>query len=270
MWDADRRRRTAECLSDLALDQLLLGEGPEAVAAAARAHLLGCAACTEAHAARQEDRDRFAQESDLAALARDALARAAAAPPPPSRWRWLAGSAAVGAAALGLTIALLVPGGLVSPSGGRAKGGFAITMFVKHAETPAHGSLHLGEPLHPGDQVRFRLSSDVRGYVAVLAADAAGKVSVYHPTGRQAAALEAGADEPLPNAVALDSTLGREVIIALRCERPVDVETLVSALDRTMRGARPLSDPAATLPPLGVPCVEARYEIAKRTGGPAR
>ncbi len=225
----DRRRAEGDdCLSDLALDRLAIGELEEPDRARAAAHLGGCTRCRAAEAALTADRQIFAAEADVPHLAADAIARARAAPGPARRawWRLLAPLALVGGAAVALVAA---PRGLPevsSAAGVRAKGALALSALVVHAERgTAAASLHEGEPLHPGDRVQLRLSSpaDGAGYVVVVGVEASGRTSVYFPAGATAAALPAGRDVPLPHAIELDDTLGREQIVALRCPRPIAV-----------------------------------------------
>jgi hypothetical protein len=312
MWQSSRRRQAERsgvegCLSDLTLDRLTLNECSPQEREQAQAHLAGCRACTEALAAIAADHGRFPQEADIPALALDALARAqaGAAGGVRARWlRWLAPAMGLGLAAAGLLL-------WTRPAGDdlRAKGGFAVELFVKHAETPGDGKLHTGEALHPGDRVRLRLSGAAesaaakrevtpgdeaagggakreavpsgeaagggarRGaapaggaqpsFVAVLAVDTTGRVSVYHPASGTTATPADPAGTPLPGAVELDGTLGTEVILAFSCPSPVAIETLTSAVQQATDRARVAGDPAAAVGPMQTPCAVARYRIEK-------
>jgi hypothetical protein len=291
-WQAGRRR-SAEgaageggepapgCLSDLALDRLTLSEGTPQERAEAQAHLQGCRACADAFAWLGDDRRRFAAEADVPALARDALARAglAAAPARARPGRWLAPVLGLAAAGAGFLLWARGDGGGAGDVL-RAKGGFAIELYVQHAETPGDGKLHVGELLHPADRVRLRLSGDGlapkqattpvgRAHVAVLALDTTGRVSVYHPSAGTTATPVEGERGPLPGAIELDGTLGPEVIVAFSCPGPVAVDSLVAAVQKATDRARVSVDPAEALGPLEGPCVAARYRIAKAPpGGP--
>jgi hypothetical protein len=278
-WQSGRRRReTGEdgCLSNLALDRLAQGECSASEQEQARAHLNGCPGCAGAAAALADDRARFADEADVPALVRDAVARAQRSPAQPRWSRWLAPVFGVGLAAAGF---LLLARNTDPGSDLRAKGGFSVELYVKHAEGPVQGRLHAGEPLHPGDHVRVRLlNAPASSFVAVLAVDTRAAVSVYYPLQANAAALGDGANEPLPSAVELDGTLGGELLLAFSCPQALPVASLVAAVQQAVSAADPAllkTDPAAALaaqpvqPVMDTPCAIARYKIEKlpRAGG---
>jgi hypothetical protein len=269
MWDRGRRCGPESCLSDLALDRLALPECTPEERERAQAHLATCRACAGAAAALTEDRNRFLAEADLPALARDAIARAQHARRP---WlqRWLAPALGLGLAAAGLMF--WVRGdraGLVAGGAGdqlRPKGSFAVELYVQHVERAGDGRLHLGEPLHPGDRVRLRLTGGA-AYAAVLAVDTTGLVSLYHPAGgAQAAAAEPG-DLPVRGAIELDDTLGPEVLLAFSCAQPVPVAALVAAVQQATDRAGVASDPADAVGAVKVPCDISRYRIVKVASG---
>jgi hypothetical protein len=270
MWDRGRRCGPESCLSDLALDRLGLPECTAEERERAQAHLATCRACAQAAAALDGDRNRFLTEADVPALARDALARAERAPDRGAWQRWLAPVLGLGLAAAGLMF-WLRPGDRAGlPAGGdglSAKGSFAVELYVKHAERGGEGRLHLGETLHPGDHVRLRLTGGA-AYAAVLAVDTTGRVSVYHPAGgAQAAAAEPG-ELPVRGAIELDETLGTEVLLAFSCAQPVDVATLVAAVQQATDRARVAHDPADAVGSMKVPCDISRYRIQKGTSPP--
>lgn len=258
LLDAGRRRRGPECVSDLSLDRLALGELGASEAAAVNGHLASCADCAAAGARLGEDRTLFARESNVANLAADALMRAERRP---SRrgWRWLlapAGLLAAGAAAL---VMFVRPESAV-----RTKGEFSLSPYVLHAERDLAGTLHLGEPLHPGDRIQFRYNGARAGHLAIVSVDATGEVSTYYPPGDLAAPVEAGQDMPLVSAVELDGTLGAEVIVGVRCERPTAVAEIAAAARKAAAAARARGASPTDLGPLGLPCAETRHQIAKQ------
>jgi hypothetical protein len=266
-WEHHRRRRGPECLSDRALDGVLTGEIRDAALATARAHLGSCTACAGALHALTEDRERFLAESNLGALAADALARAAASPVRPW-WRRLAPVLTVtAAAAAAIVIVPRLSDRAASTSDGdlRAKGATATTlglaMFVKHTERVAASEVepHRGEPLHPGDQIRLALDNDRAGNVTVLAVDATGRISVY----QAAVPLAAGRAQALPQAIELDGTLGDEVIVAARCPEDVTTQAVVAAAGRALNKQTVKQDPVGSLGTLDLPCAEVRYTIQK-------
>jgi hypothetical protein len=272
-WENNRRRRGPDCLSDRALDGVLAGEIRDAPLASARTHLAGCPACAGAFQALTEDRQRFLADSNPAALAADALARAAAMPAR-SWWRRLAPAFTVTAAAA-VTIILAVPPlqeqndlrEQLRSDDLRAKGAIGappalgLAMHVKHTEQADNPQVepHWGEVLHPGDQIRLTVDNDRPGKVTVLAVDAAGQISVYQPAIRVAV----GRAQPLPQAIELDGTLGDEVIVAVRCPDNITTQAVVAAAERALNRAMVKQDPVGALGTLSVPCAEVRYAIQK-------
>jgi hypothetical protein len=93
--------------------------------------------------------------------------------------------------------------------------------------------------------------------------DESGTVSVYYPAGSNAAAVSAGREVELPSAVELDGTLGRETVVAVRCDRPVAVADVVRAAENAAKDARARGASPADLGPLGLPCDESRHPIGK-------
>lgn len=258
-----RRRRESGCLSDLALDRLTVGEASVEETARAQAHLSTCDVCSEAQSRLALARESFLADANLGALASDALARASQTRVASPWWRRLVPAVGVCVAAAG-GFALWAHG---THDDRRTKGSLSMAVYVKHLEHPeAGGVLHLGEPLHPGDRLRLEIDSDKPGQVAVLAVDTSGQVSVYYPAGPRTTALAAHTREPLPNAVELDDRLGGEVIVALRCAEPLDIEAAVAATRRAVDPARVAADPSSALGKLGLPCAETRYAITKVPG----
>lgn len=212
-----------EHLSDLFLDELLVGERRDP---AALAHLATCGEC-------RARRDEIAADR----------AQFLAAPPPlptprptptPARTRWLAGAGVAAAAAAVLVVfPLLAPDDRRDASRineTRTKGGGGrLEVIVEHRG--AQRVAVPGEALHPGDTLLFEISTPRPTHLAVLGRDARGLVSTYFPAGPTAAAIAAGADQALPLATVLDDSLGAELLFAAFCERPVAVAELRGALE---------------------------------------
>ena len=259
--DAGRRQRSAECVSNLALDRYLLDELAPHERDRLTAHLGTCHTCSEVHASLAADRERFDSDAPVASLAADALARWTQRP---------RGGLGVWVRRLALPVLALGVGaaGLVlwTPAN-RTKGGFSLSPYVLHPERASTGSLHSGEPLHPGDRLQFRYNGPRGGYLAVVAVDERGAISVYYPAGPTAAAVDAGREVELRSAVELDGTLGREVVLGVRCDQPVAVSDVVRAAQNAVEAARAKGMSPPDLGPLGLPCDEMRHRIAK-TGRP--
>jgi Domain of unknown function (DUF4384) len=248
---------TSPCLSEFALDKLMAGELGAEAAAAAREHLAGCTDCTARLAELAADRDAYraalpaaparafaaarppevpdATDRPDAGLATGVEAARPAERPRPARVRraWIA---TTGVAAAAACLVLLWRGHAVDPGGQpggepstRRKGGPALGFYVSRDGQVVAGSS--GAELRPGDLVRLAVTTERPAYLVVGSIDAAGQVTIYHPTnGARAAAIEAGTDRLLPGAVALDDTLGPESVVAFFCAEPVPVADVRAAL----------------------------------------
>jgi hypothetical protein len=116
------------------------------------------------------------------------------------------------------------------------------------AETRVKGAAHLGFHLkrgqkvlvgedemvvHPGDQLRFTVTSVQPTHIAVLSRDGTGTVSEYYPGNGQSRAFDAVRTRSLETSIELDSALGRETLFGVFCEQPFAVEPLRQALTKT-------------------------------------
>jgi hypothetical protein len=258
--DAGRRRRSPACASDLVLDRLALGELDASERPALEAHLAGCADCAAASARLTDERTAFARDAAIANLATEALARSRKKEDADWGVLWKRFFLPLGVVATMAAISIFTG----VRSGTRTKGEFSLSPYVLHPESRAEGALHLGEPLHPGDRLQFRYNGTKAGHLTIVAIDEAGKVSLYYPPGPTSAPVGAGHDVPLSTSVELDGTLGREVIVGVRCDVPVAVESVVEAARRAVESAKARGAAATALGSLGLPCAETRHQIAKQ------
>jgi hypothetical protein len=213
------RSRSETCVSDLLLDELLVGELTLSEERAAHAHLDACGVCSRRLQVLQEGRD------PLPALP-SRRAR---------RWPSAARVALGGAVAAALAFFVVhVPGATISST--RTKGGPRLGYFVKHgADTHPGGA---GEPVRAGDTLIFAATSPTPAFVAVFSHEGPGKASVYFPSGSRAEEVAAGRDVLLPLATVLDDTIGTEQLYGLFCSSAQPIEPLRSALAST--GALPV------------------------------
>jgi len=251
------RRRSTECLSDLALDAFMLGELDRSSTEKAHAHLASCVACDQAFALRRSETAAFEARPQFSA--RLAALTTARPSPAPSFWQtlwprrlgWVTGLAA---AATALIVAL------PAQQENRVKGGFSLSTFVQKRGATT-GTLWMQEPVSPGDKIQFQVTSDAPGYLAVLSVDAANTVSLYYPPGPIAVPIKAGSNQPLQTAVALDEVLGEETVIALRCATAEKTADLAELAQRAVATASKAGH--KTLAPLGTGCVEHRLTLTK-------
>jgi hypothetical protein len=207
-------------------DALALGALSDNDAAAVRAHLDACAACRAEADADAAERDRFV---------RDVLPRSVPhARRAPMRWPWLAGIAALAAAAIVIFVA--VPRDRDDAPELAMKGTVAWQVVAKRgARTFA---LHDGAVLAAGDQVRFVITTDRARAVTIVAIDGNGAASVYFPyDGRRSAEVPVGRTE-LPDSIVLDNSPGPERWFAIFTDEPIDTAPLLARLrDLGARGA---------------------------------
>jgi hypothetical protein len=196
------------CISDLHLDELLAGELAGDTAAAVTDHMSGCERCRDRERVLSADRAQF---------------RAAA--PRLRRGRpWIAVAGTMVAAAAAAVFVLRAP---VDTT--RTKGGARLGFVVARGDTMVMGGA--GERVHPGDTLSYLVSAPQPSYVAVLSRDPAGRITAYFPAGDRAQWVPAGREVQLPIATQMDGSLGRERLVGVFCDRPVEVEQLSAALD---------------------------------------
>jgi hypothetical protein len=201
------------CISGLKLDRHLLGELPEEEEEEVRAHLAGCARCSEMI--------ENMRPGPLPPL------RVVQLPVRPRR-TWLRRAVAAGAGLAAAASLLLV---LRPAPGERSKGpGFSLSMYVQHGADVRRAAP--GEAVAAGDAVRFAVNAPVATYLAVLSVDARGRASVYFPLGPRAELVAAGADTALPLATRLDDSAGEERIVGLFCPSAVELEPVRATLER--------------------------------------
>jgi hypothetical protein len=240
-------RRPAACISDLALDRWLAGEGSAPERGAWQTHADGCEPC----ARRREQRLAFNQHylesaRDLElAVARRGVARvegvgtAAAGGREARRFRarrsvgWLGGGALAAAASLALWLS---SGAGEGEWATRGKGSARIDFFVKSGATVRPGAP--GEVVHAGDALRFVVPRAESRYLVILGRDSRGLSSVYFPAGPEgervpAAAEPIGSGLALPSSVLLDDAPGSERLYAVFCSEPPSVAELARALEKS-------------------------------------
>jgi hypothetical protein len=197
------RLRPETCLSDLILDRLSVGEleGTDHAARAA-GHLEACAPC----------RDRL-QLFKANVVGFKSVT--------PLRRRWLPPS--VGLAAAAYLGGIVVAGTLLQKDTGvRTKGGLAMQIVAKRQDSGRVEALFEEARLSPGDAIRFKVSTEHAGYLAIVGLDSAQSVSVYYPEKDDEARIEPREQALLDGSIVLDTTLGPERIVALLCARPLE------------------------------------------------
>jgi hypothetical protein len=219
-----------EHLSDLRLDRLVTDELQGEELAAARAHLEACGDCRAREKELRDDRAAF-ERSHLADDARvprfDGEQSNVVSLAAYRRGRVTQALALVGTVAAAVLVLVVLPGEDDVTPPARTKGSASLSFFVKDAAGVRPGAS--GETVHPGDQLRFVITSKQAGYAAVLSLDGAGTISVYVADGDQLLAVPAG-KHSVPRATELDDVLGPERLYGFLCSAESRVEDLRAAV----------------------------------------
>jgi len=227
------------------LDLLLAADLDDTEKSALREHLSACSACSARFAELGAFRDEVAATlpkfSELVARSprRPHAAR--------SRGGWI-GAALAAAASVAIWVGQ-APSERLPTEQTRAKGSAHLGFYVKRSGQVFQGGP--GELLRPGDAIEFSYEAPAHGYLAVLSRDGAGHASIYFPTGSRAQALAPG-PHLLAQSTTLDAVLGRELLYALWCEAPVELEPIRSVLESSRE------------PPLAPGCRVETLEVEKR------
>ena len=242
MTDILDRQRPETCLSDLALDLLVMREPDRGGRAAA--HVKTCAACS-------------ARLAELESLSRPFMNDIAARQPRRSaRRNWVWGGLGLTLASAAAVVLWLAP----SRSSVRLKGGLQLDVVAKHGQSV--DTILPGSELAPGDAIRFRLTLPRAAYVGIVGLDAAGQVTAYAPTAGAMRRLEAGAAQLVDGSITLDDTAGAERVVALACERSLDMTAVVDAGKRALAQAG--GDPRQASGNLGFDCAYTSTWYQKR------
>ncbi len=205
-------------------------------------HVRACASCQARVAALREERARFLQARPARAFAARIEERARRVP----WWRrpvWAFG-ALPAAVAVALVLLVVLPRAV--PRGGetggelpiRLKGAPAVRLevLVSREGQPAV-ALPEGEPLLPGDTLRFRVTAPERGHVFIANQDGAGRFTRYFPArGSRGVPLEPGV-HLLPGGVVLDDWRGEERVTLLFSPEPLEERDVEAALRRAFEKA---------------------------------
>ena len=219
------RQRSADCPSDLRLDQWLAGELAQVERAALEAHAAGCEPCRRRRSLLLDAQRSFASTAPVFATLSQR--------PPHWRKSWRIVAPALAAAAA-LLLALGRPWQhwlQQDGHGTRAKGSVAqLRWVVRRGQRVVAG--RPDQSLRAGDALRFSVSAREPVYAAVLGRDAAGHVNVYYPEAAELARVDAGNDQPLPLAIELDATPGDEQLHSVFCRGPASLAQVKAAIER--------------------------------------
>lgn len=241
------RNRSADCPSDLRLDQWLAGELTRIERDALDVHVAGCEACRRRRSDLIEAQRSFVSSAPgFAVLAQGAAKRRGS-------WRALVPALAAAAA---LLLALGQPWQYWlerDPPRTRTKGSLArLSWVVRRGDRVFAG--RPDQPLRAGDALRFSIHALEPVYAGVFGRDAAGRVSAYYPETAELALVPGGSDQPLPVALELDASPGDEQLHGVFCRHPASIAQVQRAIER--------SADAPALPP---DCSHERATLHKET-----
>ena len=201
-------------VSPFRLDLMQLGTLPEPERAGVEQHLQSCASCRGLAEAARASREQFA---------RHVLPRGLPQLRRKRNWiPWLALTSAMAFAALLLFVR-------PRPPDIGIKGAPSFAAFVRRSGLVT--SVHDGDHLRAGDEVRFVVVSEELPFVLVCSVDGAGKANVYFPfAGGESGAIELRTRVELPGSIVLDDAPGPERVFALFSARPLATAAVSDAL----------------------------------------
>jgi hypothetical protein len=221
-----RRELPEGCISDLEFDEWRANELDSASVNRLTRHLTDCGQCRARHADLEAQVEDFLQRFPELELA--AGRRSPGAPPGGAKiaswkrgWAIASGLGGLAAAALAFLYLWPVPTGS-DEIGTRIKGGVRLGFFVKRDAEVMPG--YDGHIVHPGDQLRFTLSTLEPGHAAIFSLDGAGVASIYYPAAPRSRQLGTVRDWALDQSIELDASLGRERVWAVLCDAPFELE----------------------------------------------
>ncbi len=223
--------QSESCPSDLALDQLELGELATSETRGVRNQIAACTGCQERMARVQAGLKAFPTLDTAALVARIHQGSAEVRLDEPlGLWNRLltllrtpSGIGTTAAIATALIFMVIQPPSVTSehPAGEeidtvRLKGGESWIVYREH--DGSIDTLSPDSPVHPGDRLRFELRGFADGHIVVFGAEASGKPYPIYPMRLGSSAPhQSSRTGPLPGAVALDSSLGHEWLYLVHC-----------------------------------------------------
>jgi hypothetical protein len=226
-------------LSAIDLDRALSEGASEEARAKVQRHVAVCARCRADHETTRQSYEIFRDDvlPRTAPALREQAAREQAARPRTRffqrPWLWIPVAAAA-ALAVAIPTVFLHPGPV--PIDERAqfgtKGGPTLTVVAKIDGQVVLLDRYQREA-HPGDEVRFVLSSTPAGhpYLMIGAVDARAHASIYFPyEGARSVHVEQPSRWEVPGGITLDDTLGPERVFAIFSHQPLEVAVVRAAL----------------------------------------
>ncbi|MCK6550139.1 hypothetical protein L6R52_30165 [Myxococcota bacterium] len=240
------------CLSSLGLDLATIGAADDA----ARAHLAACDRCRARVDARRAEDAAFVAATPIDARAAAIERRARVEQR--GRLRVLAIGAALAASIAGAVV-FVPPRGRPTATE-RMKGATIAELFVDRGGEITRWA---EQPLAEGDTLVFRYTT-TRRHLLVLDVEASGEISVIVASLEGTSVpIEPGRDQTAPQGMRLDAYAGRERVIALFSDAPLEAAPLVEALAAHLRALPPEARAKLDLGPLDVDADVASWLLEK-------
>jgi hypothetical protein len=224
----DRGHLTSETIDLLVLASLAQTECDQA-----KAHLAACPACKARLTELEADKQRFEQYVLPRTLA--AVEARASAPSFLERlgagWKVLVPVTSLAVAA---TVALTVTSRTQTEDEAYigVKGGSALLEVVAQRGEQRQFAVKEGTLLRPKDKIRFVVNPGAARFVLIASRDGRGNVTIYYPfDGQKSAELRPGRQE-LPGSIELDEVAGRERLLAVFSEAPLQAAEVRAALEK--------------------------------------
>jgi hypothetical protein len=251
-------RRPEKCLSDFALDELVAARSLHVEPAReSTAHLATCSRCAERLA------EFEAVEPPPFAAARPSAKRRRRRRAVSLMYAGFATLLLLGGFGAVRSHVLPIAGDTATPSvydTTRTKGALSLVVIIRDISGNVR-RITPGEVVHPGESLRFELTTAESGYVGVIGLDAAGVTTVYAPAQGTMTSVTGGSPAALPNAIVMDETLGTERLVAVVCREPRSAEQLKTAGERALLAA---GGEPTRVRGLALPCGEAVVDLHKQ------
>jgi hypothetical protein len=218
-------------LTSFHLEALRLGVASAEEQDWAAAHATTCPRCAELARTLEGYRRDFADQAlpRTRAAVRAGVRRASGRPP---RW-W---GALVAAPVLALMLLVVVGRKPARPRGEppeepaiAEKGGPALAIVARRGARVF--PVRSGDPLQPGDQIRFVLKGVSYPYGMIASVDGAGRANIYVPyEGARSISVNPGNEVEIEGSIVLDGRLGPERVFALFSRDPLSSEAVRRAL----------------------------------------
>ena len=229
--------RGPHCLSKLQMDELLTESADAPSQESMNGHLKDCLRC------RGRYRNLVAEHAAFANVAPPAFVRRDQGRGQGRPRRSMVALVVPALAAAALLLFLQDPDLPASPEV-RSKGGApSLGLQVKRGQTTFVAAPEA--TLLPDDTLQFVVPQKPGEHVAIFNIEENGSVTAFHPVGRKTtvALLDSpGPEVILPGAIVLDNSVGREQLVAMFCDRSLEVERAEHVLSR-----RSVAEAAETL-----------------------